>query len=66
MVSMLASSAVDREFESRSDQTKDYVIGIGCFSAKHATIMSKSKDWLAWNQINVFKWNDMSTCWLLL
>jgi hypothetical protein len=28
MVSMLASCAVDREFESRSGQTKDYEIGI--------------------------------------
>jgi len=36
MVSMLSSSAVDREFESRSSRTKDYEIGICCFSAKHA------------------------------
>jgi hypothetical protein len=36
MVSMLASSAVDRGFELRSGQTKDYDIGICCFSAKHA------------------------------
>jgi hypothetical protein len=28
MVSMLASSAVDRGFEPRSGQTKDYKIGI--------------------------------------
>ena len=36
MVSVLASSAVDRGFEPRSDQAKDYKIGMCCFSAKHA------------------------------
>ena len=36
MVSMLVSSAVDHEFETRSGQTKDYKIGICCFSAKNA------------------------------
>jgi hypothetical protein len=36
MVSVLASSAVDRGFEPWSGQTKDYKIGICCFSAKHA------------------------------
>ena len=49
MVSVLASSAVDRGFEPRSGQTKDYNIGICCFSAKH-TALRKSKDWLARNQ----------------
>jgi hypothetical protein len=44
-----ASSAVDRGFESRSGQTKDYNICICCFSVKHSTL-SKSKDWLARNQ----------------
>jgi len=34
MVSVLASSAVDREFEPQSGQTKDYKIGIYCFSAE--------------------------------
>jgi hypothetical protein len=33
MVSMLASSVVDRGFESWSGQTKDNKIGICCFSA---------------------------------
>jgi hypothetical protein len=33
MASVLASSAVDL----RSGQTKDYKIGICCFSAKHST-----------------------------
>ena len=35
MNSNYASSAVNREFEPRSDQTKDYKIGICCFSAEH-------------------------------
>ena len=35
MVSVLASSAVDRGFEPRSGQTKHYNIGICCFYAKH-------------------------------
>jgi hypothetical protein len=38
MVSVLASSAVDHGFEPRSGQTKDYKIGICCFSAKHAAL----------------------------
>jgi hypothetical protein len=45
MVSVLASSAVDRGFEPRSSQTKEYIIGSCCFPAKHATLRRKSKDW---------------------
>ena len=45
MVSVLALSVVDREFEPRLGQTKDYEIGICCFSAKHAALRRKSKDW---------------------
>ena len=65
MVSVLASSVVDRGFESRSGQTKDFKIGICCFSAKHAAFRRKSKDWLARNQNNVSEWSDMSTRGLL-
>ena len=65
MVSVLTSSAVDREFEPRSGQTKDYKIGICCFSAQHAALRRKSKDWLARNQNNVSQWSDMSTRGLL-
>jgi hypothetical protein len=65
MVSVLASSAVDREFEPRSSQTKDYAIGICCFSAKHAALWRKSKEWLARNQNNVSEWSVMSTHRLL-
>jgi hypothetical protein len=53
MVSVLSSGSVDREFEPRSGQNKDYEIGICYFSAKHAALRSKSKDWLARNQNNV-------------
>ena len=65
MVSVLASSAVDYGFEPRSGQTKDYKIGICCFSAKHTALRRKSKDWLAQNQNNVSEWSDMSICELL-
>jgi hypothetical protein len=61
MGSVLASSAVDRGFEIRSGQTKDYKIGICCFSAKHAALRRKRKDWLARDQNNVSEWSDMST-----
>ena len=59
MVSVFVSSAVDRGFEPRSGQTKDYEIGICYFSAKHAALRSKSKDWLTRNQDNVSEWSDM-------
>ena len=53
MVTVLASNAVDRGFEPRSDKTKDYKIGICCFSDKRAALKRKSKDWLTRNQDNV-------------
>ena len=62
MVSVLASSVVDCGFEPRSGQTKDYKIGICCFSVKHAALRRKSKDW---NQNNESEWSDMSTRGLL-
>ena len=52
MVYVLAPSAVDRGFEFRLGQTKDYEIGSCCLFAKHATLRSKSKDWLD----NVSEW----------
>ena len=47
------------------EQTKDYKMGICCFSAKQAALRTKSKDWLDRNQDNVFEWSDMSNCKLL-
>jgi hypothetical protein len=60
MVSVLTSSAVDHGFKPWSGRTKDYVIGICCFSTKHTVLRSKSKDWWAWNQDNVTKRSNMS------
>ena len=53
VVSMLASSVVNRRFEPQSGQTKDNIISICCFFVKHAALRSKSKEWLAWYQDNV-------------
>ena len=63
--SVLASSAVDRGFEPHSGQTKDYKIGICCFSAKHVALSRKSKDWLTLYQDNVSECSDMSIRGLL-
>ena len=65
MVSMLAWSAVDRGFKPRSDQSKDYKIGICCFSVKCTALRRKSKEWLARNQHNVSEWGEMSIRGLL-
>jgi hypothetical protein len=65
MVSVLVSSAVDRGFEPRSAQTKDYKIGICFSSTKHAALRRKNTDWLARNQNNVSEWSDMSIRGLL-
>ena len=65
MVSVIISSAEDLGFESLSGQTKDYKIGICCFSAKQAALRRKSKDLLAQDQNNVSGWSDMSTHGLL-
>jgi hypothetical protein len=65
MVSVLAASAVDYGFEPRSDQTKDYKIGICYLSVKHASLRRKSKDWLAQNHDNLSECGDMSIQGLL-
>ena len=47
MVRVLASRAVDCGFEALSGHTKDYEIGICCFSAQHAALRRKSETgWL--------------------
>ena len=56
---------IDRGFEPRLGHTKDYKIGICCFSAKHTALRRKSKDWLVRNQNNVSEWSHMSTRRLL-
>ena len=65
MVSMLTLNVVDQEFNPPSGQTKENDIGICCFSAQHAVLRSKSKDWSTRNQNNVSEWSDMSTHKLL-
>ena len=59
------SRSVDRALEPRSGQTKDYTIGMCYFSANHATLKRKGKDWLARNQDNVSECDDMSIHGLL-
>ena len=53
MVSVFVLSVLDRGFESRSGQTKDYRIDIFSFSTKKAALSRKSKDCFARNQDNV-------------
>ena len=67
MGSMFALSAVDHLYELGrvKGQTKDYEIGICCFPANHAALMSKSKDWLPRNLQNMSEWSDMSNRRLL-
>jgi len=43
MVSVLTSSAVDREVGPRSGKTQDYKIGICCFSTKHAVLRKRER-----------------------
>jgi hypothetical protein len=66
MASVLTSSAVDHGIEPRSGQTKEYKIGICCFSAKHTALRRKSKDLLARNQNNVSEWSDRSILYSLV
>jgi hypothetical protein len=60
MDSVLVSSAVDRGFESRSGQIKDYRIRICCFPENFTALRRKSKDKLTRSQDNVSEWGDMS------
>lgn len=43
IITVLASSAVNCVFEPRSSKIKDYDIGIGCFTTKHAALRSKEQ-----------------------
>ena len=65
MVRVLDSSVVGRRIELRSGQPKDCEIGMRCFTAKHAALRRKSKNWLARDQNKVFEWTDMSSRGLL-
>ena len=65
MVIMVILSVGDCQFKPRSVQSKDYIIGIYCLSAKHTVLWSNSQDLLAWNQDDISQWSDMSTSGLL-
>ena len=65
IVNVLASNVVDRGFEPRSGQTKDYITVIACLSARHSALRSKGKEWLTRNQDNMSEWRDLSTRELL-
>ena len=53
------------ESELRQGYANDYEIDICCFSTKHLTLRSKSKDRLVRFQNNVSGWNDWFTSGLL-
>ena len=53
MASVLTSGAVDRGVKRRSGQTKDFNIGICCFSANNTPLGRQGKDWFARYQDNV-------------
>ena len=55
MVSVLATSAVDRGFEP--GHVKDYKIGL--FSTKHGALKSYGSLRLAQNKDNVFEWSNI-------
>jgi hypothetical protein len=56
MINVLTSSTVDHGFEPRSGQTKDYKIGICCFSAKHAAWSNKAQ---FHNRLTTNYWKNM-------
>jgi len=60
--SILRSNSPMSQLFSSPDwvKLKTIKIGICCFSAKHATLRRKNKDWLALNQDNLSEWSDMS------
>jgi hypothetical protein len=60
LLSMLVSCVVDCGIEPRLGQTKDYKIGICCFSSHHTALWRKGKEWLAQNQDNLSEWGNMS------
>jgi hypothetical protein len=55
MVSVLAPRAVDSGFEPLPGQTKDYKIGICCFSAKHVVLRKNN---LLNNTVNSNNYED--------
>ena len=62
LLSVLSSSMVDRGFESQSGQTKDYKIGICCFSASQL-VTSITEEYIDIPEIRVMCENGV-TCLL--
>ena len=56
------ASGVDFWFDPWSCQPKYYIIGMCCFSSKHASLRRKTKYCLGRNQGNESKWVGMSIC----
>jgi hypothetical protein len=57
VVSVLVSNVVDRGFDARSGQGKDYKIGICCFFVKRAAVIGSNRIYLlARNRNNVPEW----------
>jgi hypothetical protein len=50
---------------SEGGEPKICINTLCCFSAKHAALKSKSKDWLSRNEDNMSEWSDMFTHTLL-
>ena len=66
MVSKLAMSAVHVYCGFLSPaQVKTKTVKLVFVASKHTTLMSKDKDWLAWNKDNLSEWSNMSTRGLL-
>ena len=67
IVSVLASSVVDRVFEPRLDQIKSNIMKLVCVASPLSTqvLRRKNKDWLVRNQDNVSKRSYISTSGLL-
>ena len=66
MVSVFASSGVDRGFEHRSGQNIKNKIYICCISAKHLALRRTTKDYLARNRDSVPEWGDRAIHGLLI
>jgi hypothetical protein len=60
MVSVLTSVVLDRKFQTRLGQTKDYDIGTWCFYVKREALRFKSKDWLAFNLLTDCSFSDLA------
>lgn len=55
MISMLISSAVDYGWACLDQVKSRTKIGICCLSSEYIAFRSKSKDWLGWNQDDIFR-----------